>query len=97
MVSLSTFFNIGATNHSKNQRVDFDYYATDPIAGKLLLEVEPDLNNIYIKIGWVKSTKDNNSKTIQYNYCKFIWVFKTSKSWLGLLIVRYLLDNLRRR
>ena len=43
----STFINLGATNHARGIRKSNDYYATDPIAGKLLLEVEPDLNNIW--------------------------------------------------
>jgi len=41
------FINLGASNHSKHERQAEDYYATDPIAGKLLLEVEPELNNIW--------------------------------------------------
>ena len=42
------FRNIGATNHSISKiRAENDYYATDPIAGYLLLEVEPDLANIW--------------------------------------------------
>ncbi len=44
----STFINLGASNHAKKgTREENDYYATEPIAGKLLLEVEPDLNNIW--------------------------------------------------
>ncbi|MCM1264976.1 MAG: hypothetical protein NC200_02150 [Candidatus Gastranaerophilales bacterium] len=43
----SMFINLGASNHSKYERQPEDYYATDPIAAKLLLEVEPDLNNIW--------------------------------------------------
>lgn len=43
----STFTCLGASNHSKHERADFDYYATDPIAAELLLSVEPDLNNIW--------------------------------------------------
>ena len=43
----STFINLGATNHARGIREEYDYYATDPIAGRLLLEVEPDLNNIW--------------------------------------------------
>lgn len=38
---------VGASNHTAEDRQQEDYYATDPIAGKLLLEVEPDLNNIW--------------------------------------------------
>lgn len=38
----SLFINIGASNHSKHERQPEDYYATDPIAAKLLLEVEPE-------------------------------------------------------
>lgn len=41
------FTILGASNHSKNEREPNDYYATNPIAAKLLLEVEPDLNNIW--------------------------------------------------
>ena len=43
----STFINLGATNHARGIREEYDYYATDPIAGKLLLEAEPDLTNIW--------------------------------------------------
>lgn len=43
----STFINLGATNHGKGTREENDYYATEPIAGHLLLEVEPELNNIW--------------------------------------------------
>lgn len=43
----SMFINLGATNHSHHKREENDYYATDPIAGELLLRVEPDLNNIW--------------------------------------------------
>lgn len=43
----STFINLGASNHGKSKREENDYYATEPIAGKLLLEVEPELNNIW--------------------------------------------------
>ena len=43
----TTFINLGATNHAKGVRESNDYYATDPIAGKLLLEVEQDLSNIW--------------------------------------------------
>lgn len=44
----STFIRLGASNHAKKgTREENDYYATEPIAGNLLLEVEPDLNNIW--------------------------------------------------
>ena len=41
------FTVLGASNHSKHGRQPNDYYATEPKAGELLLEVEPDLNNIW--------------------------------------------------
>ncbi len=47
MGNQSTFINLGASNHSKHAREEKDYYATDPIAGELLLEVEPELDNIW--------------------------------------------------
>ena len=43
----NTFTTLGATNHSNHNREENDYYATDPIAAKLLLEVEPQLSNIW--------------------------------------------------
>ena len=43
----SLFINLGASNHSKNERQPEDYYATDSIAAKLLLDVEPDISNIW--------------------------------------------------
>lgn len=36
----STFVTLGASNHTDKERQHEDYYATDPIAAKLLLEVE---------------------------------------------------------
>jgi len=39
--------NLGVSNSLANLREQNDFYATDPIAAKLLLEVEPNLNNIW--------------------------------------------------
>lgn len=36
----STFVTLGASNHTDKERQREDYYATDPIAARLLLEVE---------------------------------------------------------
>ena len=43
----STFRCLGTSTHTNHDRQQDDYYATDPIAAKLLLEVEPELNNIW--------------------------------------------------
>lgn len=43
----SVFKTIGATNHSKEERDINDYYATDPIAAKLLLQNEIFDKNIW--------------------------------------------------
>lgn len=43
----STFACLGASNHSEYEREKHDYYATDPKAAELLLEVEPELDNIW--------------------------------------------------
>lgn len=37
----SVFVTLGASNHTDKERQSEDYYATDTIAAKLLLEVEP--------------------------------------------------------
>ena len=41
----SVFTTIGASSHSSSEREEYDYYATDPIAAKLLLQLE-SFNNI---------------------------------------------------
>lgn len=41
------FRTLGASNHSTGERQSEDYYATDPLAGELLLEILPELNNIW--------------------------------------------------
>ena len=41
------FRTLGASNHSLEERQSEDYYATDPLAGELLLEILPELNNIW--------------------------------------------------
>lgn len=38
---------LGASNHALETRAENDYYATHPRAAELLLEVEPDLNEIW--------------------------------------------------
>lgn len=43
--SNSIYKTLGASNHTDKERQNEDYYATDPIAAKLLLEVE-NLNNV---------------------------------------------------
>lgn len=43
----SVYTRLGASNHAINNRVENDYYATDPKAAELLLEVEPNLDNIW--------------------------------------------------
>ena len=43
----STFTCLGASNHVEHDRAEHDYYATDPKAAELLLEVEPELDNIW--------------------------------------------------
>lgn len=43
----AVFAGLAATNHSNGDREISDYYATDPFAAELLLEVEPNLDNIW--------------------------------------------------
>lgn len=38
--SKSVFAQLGASNHTDEQRQPQDYYATDPIAAELLLQIE---------------------------------------------------------
>lgn len=38
--SRSVYKTLGASNHTEDERQNEDYYATDPIAAKLLLEIE---------------------------------------------------------
>ena len=47
MTKSAIYTNLGASSHSVGLREENDFYATDPIAGYLLLEVEPDLINIW--------------------------------------------------
>ena len=43
----STFTCLGASNHTEHDRAEYDYYATDPKAAEFLLDIEPELNNIW--------------------------------------------------
>lgn len=45
--SKSVFTCLGASNHALEDRQLDDYYATEPKAAELLLEVEPNLSNIW--------------------------------------------------
>lgn len=43
----NTMRTLGTSTHAIEDREINDYYATDPIAGELLLQLEPQLNNIW--------------------------------------------------
>lgn len=43
----STFVTLGASSHSEHKRETHDYYATDPKAAELLLNVVPELADIW--------------------------------------------------
>lgn len=43
----SMFVTIGASNHSKTKREEYDYYATDPIALEKLLDMETFSENVW--------------------------------------------------
>lgn len=43
----SIYKTLGASNHTKEDREENDYYATDPKAARLLLEIEEFSNNIW--------------------------------------------------
>ena len=45
--SKSTYITLGASNHTDKERQHEDYYATDPIAAELLLEVETFNRNVW--------------------------------------------------
>ena len=47
MNNLSVYTNLGASNHSLGIREENDFYATEPKAAELLLDVAPELNNIW--------------------------------------------------
>lgn len=44
---VSVFRSIGANNHSNSERQPEDFYATDPLAAMLLLDIVPELDNIW--------------------------------------------------
>lgn len=43
----SIFKSLGASNHSNSERANHDFYATDPIAATLLLDLESFSDNIW--------------------------------------------------
>lgn len=47
MSNLSVYTNLGASNHSLGIREENDFYATEQKAAELLLDVVPELNNIW--------------------------------------------------
>lgn len=45
--SVSTFKGLGASNHAAHEREEYDFYATEPLATKLLTEIETFQNKIW--------------------------------------------------
>jgi len=58
---------LGASNHALEERQVDDYYATDPKAAELLLEVEPDLNEI-----WECACGQGHLVKVFNKYCKVV-------------------------
>jgi len=66
----SIFKTLGASNHTKEERQSEDFYATDPIAAKLLLELESFENVLEPSCGQGHLSKvfiDNGIKTTSYD------------------------------
>lgn len=43
----SIYTTLGASNHSKEDREEHDFYATDPVAAEWLLKLEPQITNVW--------------------------------------------------
>lgn len=43
----SIYTTLGASNHVAEEREENDYYATDPVAAKWLLKLEPQITNVW--------------------------------------------------
>lgn len=59
---------LGASNHALEERQKEDYYATDPRAAELLLEVEPDLDEI-----WECACGEGHLAKVFDNAGKLLW------------------------
>lgn len=59
---------LGASNHALEERQKEDYYATAPRAAELLLEVEPDLDNI-----WECACGEGHLAKVFDNAGKLLW------------------------
>ena len=96
----SIFKTIGATNHTEKERQNEDYYATDPIAAKLLLQIEPidkgipiwecssgedHLANVFKENGYVVRTSDIIGRTNTTEVLDFL-SDKNNKQWDGYII-----------
>ena len=53
----SIYVTLGASNHTDKERQNEDYYATDPVAAKMLLEIEDFDKNILI---WECASGENH-------------------------------------
>ena len=64
----SIYTCLGASNHALEERQKEDYYATDPKAAELLLEVEPDLDEI-----WECACGEGHLAKVFDNAGKLLW------------------------
>ena len=94
----NVFINLGASNHSKQERSKNDFYATPPLAVKHLLEVEKFNKNIWEPACGmnhiVDILKDNNynvvysdiEKMVDDNNIEIIDFLSCDKKWDGDII-----------
>ena len=96
----SIFKTIGATNHTEKERQNEDYYATDPIAAKLLIKIEPinksipiwecssgedHLANVFRDEGYTVRTSDIIKRTETTEVLNFL-SDDNNKQWNGYII-----------
>ena len=84
----SIFKTLGASNHTDKDRQNEDYYATDPIAAELLLEVEQFSGNI-----WECSSGEDHLANVFKEkglQCSYIGYYPTNRNnrGIGLFVTR---------
>lgn len=93
----SVFITHGASNHCENERQNEDYYATDPKAIDLLLDVETFNNNIWecaVGEGHLAKNLSNNKYDVRcsdivdrgYNNTEIVDFLTYNENWNGDII-----------
>ena len=90
--SKTIYTTLGASNHSEQDREQYDYYATDPAAVDYLLSAGVSLSQlktVYVSRSRIKCAKNGKFKDISSSAVAYAW-YEFEKGFQGDPVIKWI-------